>query len=1029
MSVERLLDDLWAGEPPPRALASLQAYVSRLRSLLEPDRRPREPATVLRSQAPGYVLDLPVDAVDVWAFSRDVRRARELGSTQDVLVVTEAALAAWDEPFEAFADEEWARPEIARLTALRAELVEVRGAALLAEGRLAEAVELLRPHVDADPFRERGIELLAHVLYASGRQVEALELVRRTGRLLVDELGLDPSPLLARVETDLLNGVVVAPVPVAPGPSTGPVAAVEAVRRAELERLVSAARRGGSGPAVVWLAGEAGLGKSFLLARSTTELASHARVVLGRCPEVGDATPGRPWLEVLDALDLATGPSLVTAVEALHGLERPLVVVLEDVHRADGETLQALRRVLAPGRAADLVVVASYRPDEVGDDLAATFAATSAQTIDHLTLRALGPEASARLLRSHLDVDLPSDVEQTVVERAAGNPLFLQQVGRLVVAEGDEGAAHVIPSGVREVVQRRLDRLPAGVTDVLSRAAVLGREVDVDLFLLLEARRGELTEDRVLEALDAGVVSDLLEARTAAHVAFVHSIVRDVLHERIPPLRRARLHGEAMAAVEEVAPHDLQALATHAAAGLSRTTASTAARHLRAAAAQALAAGSPEQAVRHAEAAVAAHELEPDHDPVATLPVRQDLVTALASAGDTSRARNERETTVRLAQRHGRSVDVARSLVWRAPTIWTIREMQTVDERVVDQIRQTLDDPAVSDDTALVADLHTTLSRELEGGPRRGLEAVAAAAQGVAGARRLGDPRSLCRALTAQYLTSFPPAAEGTLDAVGTELLEVARRADLADFEAVAHQVLYYAALVREDLVLAERHHREALSRSSAGQLPSLLGIAGIHAGLRELLAGRLDAAATAYGAVTAAVDATGDLTARGLRLLLDASLLHARGSLAPMLAETQYFDTVNPEGTHELVVAALLDAGDVKAARRRWRPTPIGEDYLWTARTSLRLENAVRLDDRQEAQVRRAELRSWSGRFAGLSGGALVLGPVDLFLGEAAAALGAPGEAAGHLQAARDLADAHGATQWSERASAGLRRLAAQAR
>src|SRR6478736_5384872 len=67
VSVDRLIEDLWEGEPPPKALAALQAYISHLRRVLEPGRQRRAAAQVIVSAAPGYCLRLPEAAVDVWS--------------------------------------------------------------------------------------------------------------------------------------------------------------------------------------------------------------------------------------------------------------------------------------------------------------------------------------------------------------------------------------------------------------------------------------------------------------------------------------------------------------------------------------------------------------------------------------------------------------------------------------------------------------------------------------------------------------------------------------------------------------------------------------------------------------------------------------------------------------------------------------------------------------------------------------------------------------------------------------------------
>lgn len=79
VSTDRLIEDLWRGQPPPSATASLQAYVSKLRRLLEPGRSPRAPARLLVSAPPGYVLRVRDEQVDAWRFEGLVRQAGELG--------------------------------------------------------------------------------------------------------------------------------------------------------------------------------------------------------------------------------------------------------------------------------------------------------------------------------------------------------------------------------------------------------------------------------------------------------------------------------------------------------------------------------------------------------------------------------------------------------------------------------------------------------------------------------------------------------------------------------------------------------------------------------------------------------------------------------------------------------------------------------------------------------------------------------------------------------------------------------------
>src|SRR5512139_3121520 len=97
VSVDRMIDDLWRGEAPPRAIASLQAYVSNLRRLLEPERERRAPARLLVSAPPGYAIRIPADAVDAWRFERLLAEARAVAGTDPhgARALARAGLQLW----------------------------------------------------------------------------------------------------------------------------------------------------------------------------------------------------------------------------------------------------------------------------------------------------------------------------------------------------------------------------------------------------------------------------------------------------------------------------------------------------------------------------------------------------------------------------------------------------------------------------------------------------------------------------------------------------------------------------------------------------------------------------------------------------------------------------------------------------------------------------------------------------------------------------------------------------------------------
>jgi DNA-binding SARP family transcriptional activator len=209
VAVDVLLEELWAGAPPPAAMTSLRAYVANLRRVLEPHRAPRTPAAVLHTRVPGYLLDSRGADLDAHRFSRHATAGREAwdrGDPQRALAEFEAGLALWrGQAYAEVRDAGWVVPEVTRLEQLRLSVIEGRCAALLALGTNEVAVIELEAHVQGHPLREHGCELLALGLYRVGRQADALAVLQATRMRLVDELGIDPGTALQRLERDILT--------------------------------------------------------------------------------------------------------------------------------------------------------------------------------------------------------------------------------------------------------------------------------------------------------------------------------------------------------------------------------------------------------------------------------------------------------------------------------------------------------------------------------------------------------------------------------------------------------------------------------------------------------------------------------------------------------------------------------------------------------------------------------------------------------------------------------------------------------
>jgi len=202
---DRLTGELWAGQPAAGAAASLQVRVSQLRKAL----RPSGEAGRLVTRPPGYLIRVGPDELDAPRFERLARDGETaLAAGDGALAVRrlDDALGLWRGPALADVDDApFARAEAARLEERRLAAVESRAEAMLACGRHQELIGELETLTTAHPLRER---LWAHrmlALYRAGRQAEALRAYRDLREILVDGLGIEPSPALRELEGRILR--------------------------------------------------------------------------------------------------------------------------------------------------------------------------------------------------------------------------------------------------------------------------------------------------------------------------------------------------------------------------------------------------------------------------------------------------------------------------------------------------------------------------------------------------------------------------------------------------------------------------------------------------------------------------------------------------------------------------------------------------------------------------------------------------------------------------------------------------------
>ncbi len=200
VSHDRLIDDLWDGAPPKSATATLQTYVSQLRRSLHLES--------LHTRSRGYVLEVETGGLDALAVERTFQEvARAVGAAPDwIAAELDGALSRWRGPALAdFEDASWAQAERARLDGLRLSAIEDLIDARMQMGEHAAVVVELESLAREHPMRERFSAQLMTALYRCDRQADALRAYARLRRHLGDELGIDPSEDLARLEQAILR--------------------------------------------------------------------------------------------------------------------------------------------------------------------------------------------------------------------------------------------------------------------------------------------------------------------------------------------------------------------------------------------------------------------------------------------------------------------------------------------------------------------------------------------------------------------------------------------------------------------------------------------------------------------------------------------------------------------------------------------------------------------------------------------------------------------------------------------------------
>ena len=489
---------------------------------------------------------------------------------------------------------------------------------------------------------------------------------------------------------------------------------------------------------LAWISGEAGAGKSALARALTAALGQQGwQTAWGRSPEVDGAPSAWAWSEVIRALhsngpepdgeltdhlrQLITGTTPAvspfwTARAVVEFLGRsagplPLLVVLDDAHRADEETLQILRYVAVELADRPVLVAATLRPTEVGPALGATRAALAGARTVRVELGGLAERHVGQLLHDRLGTVVAPELVRLITARTGGNPLFVGETARLIADKGFAAATELVPAGVGDVLRRRLAGLPPTALAALRAAAVFGMEVEVEVLLSIDLDAA----DAVLDGLEAAVRAGLLTEPAPGTVRFSHVLVRDNIYQDLPNLRRVGLHAQVLKTLERVRPRDAMALAHHALAGAGPSTARSAA--VRGAEAG-RAASAPAPTPTRPRCWPAPWRCSSDHRTRPPTAVCASICCACWSPpGATPGMCGARAGPVpsrparRRARRPARPGPRLRGL--RRPTLWTNREFQEPDHALIGGLEAALA-RVPSDDPATRCRLLATLALEIE---------------------------------------------------------------------------------------------------------------------------------------------------------------------------------------------------------------------------------------------------------------------------------------------------------------------------
>jgi tetratricopeptide (TPR) repeat protein len=870
-------------------------------------------------------------------------------------------------------------------------------------------------------------------------------------------------------------------------------------REVELTALLSGLDQARAGQGVLFLVGgEPGIGKS----RLADEFAAHAReagarVLWGRCWEGVGAPPYWPWIQAIRAHLRNVDPSVAreqlgtaaadmaqmlpeiralvpdlpppppdsdaarfqlfdSTATFLRNVARAgeTVLVLDDLHAADQPSLLLLRFLAGQLSDMGMVVIATYRDVELSPEhpLTAAVGELARQSVTRpITLKGLREEVIGPFLESAAGITPSARLVRDMWRETAGNPLFMGEAVRLLAGEGNLDAIAagsslrlVVPPGVREVIGRRLSQLSEASVQALEAGAALGPEFGVEIVRRVGAYSADSLADLLQEAIDAGLLVPV--TGSVGRLRFSHDVVREVLYQKLAPVRRISLHrriAETLEQVHSTSPEDhLAELAHHfsRAAEVSSTDAADPASRRLIDKARAYAMRAGEVAVRslaYEEAArlfaLALELASPDQ--LGDERERAELLLAIgdadARAGDLLASRQTFREAGELARRIGNASQLARAaLGYGGRFLWA---RAGNDTHLVPLLQDALVILGGADDRLRVR-LLTRLACAWRDSPAHRDHSNALSEQAVALARTLDDPSTLVYALIGRFwATWWPENIEERFELAKT-IVAVGEAAGDAERMFDAHHVLYGSLAELGRMPEARREIQRAKRVADALRQPAQLWLGPASDTLLALMEGDYTRASKALeeeGRSYPATPIRDDISAvRMHRFLLyrELGLLdQLEGSVRASAEEFPWYPY------HQAALACLLcelgrkeDAWAVYNELASDDFSRLYHDCEWLLGISLASEAGAMLGDARGAEALYRQLLPYAGRHAlGQSDGSA--GAVDRYLGLLAQAMGRLDDAEQHLSDAIELNERMGARPWAAHSQADLARVLRQ--